>query len=160
MESLNPDEFAAIEIGAAGVRTRFGIQWAHFIPRDQVLHLELANISWAYWPILAALYGAVLFLLGFSLSVKLLFFSRVHDREISLATIFFASVAFMGAWVIKLALTKRPFLVVHAPWGSVKLVFRRSARREDVIRFAVDAARRHGYKFVLDPSITRYGKDR
>jgi len=26
--------------------------------------------------------------------------------------------------------------------------------------FAVDAARRHGYKLMLDPSITRFGKDR
>jgi len=160
MESVNPDEFAAIEIGAAGVCTRFGIQWATFIPRDKVLHLALANTFWADWPILAAVSGAVLVLLGLPLSVGLLFFSRVHDREITLVTIFWASVAFVGAWVIKFALTKRPVLVVHATWGPVKLVFRRSARRQDILRFAVDATRRHGYKFVLDPSITRFGKDR
>jgi hypothetical protein len=52
-----------------------------------------------------------------------------------------------GAWIVGLSIEKRYVLVAHTPNGSSRMVFHRTAAREDVIRFASSAARRHGYDF-------------
>ena len=140
------DELGPIRIASDGVAHVGGVHWPVVLPRSQVERLELVCAPGADKPVAVGVSGVVLILLGLPLAVMLAPKIGV-DRSILAAFCLFAGLAATGIWMLWFAMRKRYVLVAHTPNGSSRMVFHRSARREDVIHFATSAARRHDYPF-------------
>jgi hypothetical protein len=139
------DELGPIRIAGDGVAHSGGVHWPVVLPRSRIERLELQYTPGADSPLAGGVCGAFLVLLGLPLAVLLL--PRSRDLEMFFVCCFWSLVAATGAWVLWFSIRKRYVLVAHTPDGSSRMVFHRTATREDVIQFATSAARRHGYPF-------------
>ncbi len=139
------DELGAIRITGDGVAHSGGVHWPVVLPRSRVERLELEYTPAMETPLAGILGGAFFVLLGLPLAVLLL--PPSQDLELFFVFCFFLSLAGMGAWMLWFAIRKRYVLVAHTSTGRSRMVFHRTATREEVVLFATGAARRHGYPF-------------
>ena len=137
-------ELASVRIGADGLAEMDGRRRLLFIPRNEVHGLELVYASGAERPVLTALAGTVVLLVALFPFV-FLFFVLTRGGHMEGHLFWLSAFGILGVWLLNFAVKSRYVLLVHTPAGSRKLVFHRSAAREDVVRFVNEAAPRFQY---------------
>jgi hypothetical protein len=139
------DELGPIRIAGDGVAHSGGVQSPVILPRSRIESLELQYTPGMERPGGGIVLGAFFLLAGLPLAGFLL--PRIQDLEMFFASCLGLLLAGTGAWILWFSIRKRYVLVAHTPNGSSRMIFHRTATREEVILFATSAARRHGYPF-------------
>lgn len=140
------DQLDRVRISAAGVGEVDEQRFAVFVPRADVLRLELARGSGAEHPIVCAVAGALfaaLTLAFVTLCLRALFGGEGGRLPAAVIT----GIAFVipAWWLLDLALRPRWFVRVHTRTGARKLVFHEVRDRAKAQEFVEAARRRFGY---------------
>jgi hypothetical protein len=145
VSSAVAEQLESIRISDDGVAEMDWHRAVIFVPRDEVLRLELGYGSGAERPLVTLALAIVCAVLAVTLmTVFALAMIRGGVRvPLSLVTGF----AFLipAWWLLDFALRKRWFLTVHTRTGSRKLVFHTTCDQAKVEQFVVTAKARFGY---------------
>lgn len=116
-----------------------------FVPREDVLRLELAYGSGAEHPLILAMLGIVCAVLAIASLVT--FALAVTRGGVRIPASLITGVVFLvpAWWLLDLALRKRWFLRVHTRNGTRKLIFHEIRSNGELERFLMTARHRFGY---------------
>lgn len=139
------EQLECVRIGSDGVAEMDQHRVAVFIPRDQVLRLELDYGSGAERPIVLLALG--IFCAALAVALMLVFVMAVARGGPRIPAALVTGFTFLipGWRFIDLALRKRWFVRVHTDRGSRKLVFHTMRNQVEIEKFVSAAKSRCGY---------------
>jgi len=137
-------EYAAVRLSADGAAEMDRNRRHIWIPREQIVRLELSFGSAAERPLISLVLGVLLVLLALLgpaiVILGLLRNSIVHTKLVT--TLGFIVPAL---WLLDLSLRGRWFLMVHTKRGTRKLLFTKGSEPAALERFLVTAKAKFGY---------------
>jgi hypothetical protein len=143
-DQKNQLQLDTIRFSPDGVAEMDGARQIVFVPRADILRIEVAHGSGAEQPIVVAVLGIGLILLAV-LPLLILAWEVVAGAMIH--TKFVTAVAFVipGVWLLGLAFRKRWYLLVHMRKGTRKLLFGKAIDSTAVSSFLGQARAQFGY---------------
>jgi hypothetical protein len=137
-------EHASVRLGADGAAEMDGIRRLVYIPRAQVVRLEIVHGSAAERPLVSLILGVILLALAL-LGPAMLVLALLGRGRVEIK--FVTSIAFIvpAAWLLDLVIRRRWFLKVHTSKGSRKLIFGKGSDPVAMEQFLVSAKQRFGY---------------
>lgn len=136
--------FESVRVGADGIAEMDGRLPIVFVPRSNIVAVEVRHGSGAQRPLITLAVGALLIALSF---MPLLMIANASRRAEPFPTKVIAAVAFVvpGLWLLDLAVRRRWFLHVETRRGVKKILFSKAVNQVSVESFVSSARARFGY---------------
>ena len=153
--------YASVVFSEEGVAEFDQHRRASFVPKSDVLSLEIRHTSGLERPLIAIVVGALITIASLYPLVPLLdWFQQGGTLQVDLLPLLAFSL--LGLWMIWFAVRKRQVLVVHTPKGRRKLIFHGTVDSDAARGALAEAVQRYGYisnTATPDASPTYVGSD-
>lgn len=147
MSSAEPDhlQLECVRISASGAAEMDRARPLLFLPRAEIVRMELRYGSAAERPLVTAVLGILLIAVAIAPVVLLAFTAR--NGEAYPTWRFLTATAFLvpGWWLLDLSLRRRFYLAVTMRRDARKLVFHKTTDRQAIEQFVASAKSRFGY---------------
>lgn len=147
MSSADPEQLQleSVRISAAGAAEMDGARPLLFLPREEIVRMEVRYGSAAERPLVSAVLGVILIIIAIVplgvVIVAMLRGAGAVTAKLATAVVF----AIPGWWLLDLSLRRRFYLAVTLRRDERKLVFHKTADREAIEDFVAKAKLRFGY---------------
>jgi hypothetical protein len=138
------ERFETVRIGAEGASEMDQDRRVIFVPRSEILRIELVQGSGAERPVVVAVLGLVFAVLA--VGSLLIFVLALSRGGVRIPSSLITGIVFLlpAWWLLDLSLRKRWFLRVHTRTGMRKLVFHQTRDERALREFVATARRRFG----------------
>jgi hypothetical protein len=136
--------FESVRVGADGIAEVDGPVATIFVPRTDIITVELRHGSGAQRPVVALVLGMILFVLSI---LPLIMIGNALRRSEPFPAKVIAAIAFAipALWLIDLSVRRRWFLRVQTRRGARKILFPKTADQVSAESFLSSCRSRFGY---------------